>query len=237
MNIKIILLITSVFAGFSICQNSDNKSSLLVGLDYNTTAQIFLNPNSSVIILRNQALEIADIFSPISDFRYSFNDELLFGLSSEYISKSAKGFNQTIVEGSQVRQIEVEDGFKFIPIEFSVYYLMPFSSDQFIFTMGGGLGYYFAEHARVLGDTEIENTKNNSSIGLLVSVGMEYLIIDNLGIRLDLKFRDPENKISYRYTDSTATYRGRLLQIPQSTYNSKLNLNGISFVLGVAFHF
>jgi outer membrane protein W len=209
----------------------------LAGADYTTSALIFLNPNSSDIVIRNQAFELTDLFSPVIDFRYSLNGDIILGLSSEYISHSAKGLNQTIIEGSQVRRIEVEDGVVFIPIELSIYYLMPFSSEEFLFTMGGGFGYYFAEHTRILGTTEIVNTDKNNSIGLLVSVGMEYLIIDNLGIRLDLKFRDPENKINYQYKDSTASYRGRELQIPQNTYKSKLNLNGISFIFGLAFHF
>lgn len=237
MKTKIIILFTFLLVGDLLSQNSNKLFSILAGADYTTSALIFLNPKSSDIIIRNQAFELTDLISPVIDFRYSLSSDVIFGLSSEYISHSAKGLNQTIIEGSQVRQIEVEDGVLFIPVELSVYYLMPFSSEEFRFTMGGGFGYYFAEHTRNLGTTEIVNTEKNNSIGLLVSVGMEYMIIDNLGIRLDLKFRDPENKISYEYKDSTTIYRGRELQIPQNTYNSKLNLNGISFICGLTFHF
>jgi outer membrane protein W len=233
---KIILLI-ALFNTVYFTQNKTEKFNLFVGADYITTAQIFLNPNSSDLILRNESFELTDLYSPVVDLRYFISEEMLIGLSTEYISKKAYGYNETAVEGSQLRQIEVEDGVTYIPLELSVYYLMPFSTDDFYFTMGGGVGYYFGSHSRKLGDAEIENIEKNNSIGLLVSIGIEYKIYNQIGFRFDMKFRDPENKITSKYDSETTIYRDRQLQIPQNEFDTKINLNGISFLLGATFHF
>jgi len=228
----VVLLEMNLFA-----QDIERKFSLFAGMNYTTSAQIFLNPNSSDVFIRNKSFELTDLFSPLIDLRYQVNEDLIVGFSTEYIVKSEKAYNQTIVEGSQLIQLEVEDGVVFIPAELSVYYSMPFSTEQFKFTMGAGIGYYFGAHTRILGNTEIENVERNTSFGLLVSIGMEYLILEQLGARFDMKFRDPEIKISSMYKDSTAIYNGREIRITQNTFDTKINLNGISFMLGLTFHF
>jgi outer membrane protein W len=235
---KLIFISLFILLGISLfAQNTNKKFSLYTGMDYTTSAQIFLSPNSSDLFIRNKSFELSDLFSPTIDLRYQVNEDIIVGFSTEYVVKSEKAFNQTIVEGSQIIQLEVEDGVVFIPAELSVYYLMPFSTEQFKFTMGAGIGYYFGAHTRILGNTEIENVEKNTSFGLLVSIGMEYLILEQLGARLDMKFRDPEIKISSMYKDSTSIYNGREIRITKNTFDTKINLNGISFLLGLTFHF
>lgn len=233
----IVVILVIVIGSISFAQSGEKKISLFIGIDYTTSGQIYLNPNSSDIIIRNRSFELVNLYSPVFDFRYSLNSDLIIGLSSEYISKSENGFNQTIIEGSQIRLAEVNDGVIFIPIELSVYYLMPFSTEQFKFTMGGGFGYYFGSHTRVLGDSRIENIRRNNSFGILVSIGMEYMILEQFGVRLDLKFRDPEVKVTSMYEDSSINYNGRTLQVTQDAFDTKINLNGISFVIGTTIHF
>ena len=228
------LLLVSV----SISSQTDTKKfSISAGIDYTTSAQIFLNPNSSDIIIRNQSFELNDLFSPYIDFRYSLNESIIIGIGTEYISKSERGLNLSVVAGTQIVQLEVEDGLIFIPIELSFYYLLPFSTDNFKFTMGGGVGYYFGEQIRKLGDTEVETISRKFSIGLLVSMGMEYVVLPELGIRLDLKFRDPEIKLTNKYQSDVINYNGNEITLLQDTFDSRINLNGIAFFIGTVFHF
>jgi outer membrane protein W len=233
----IVIIFSVIIVGISFGQSGEKKISLFVGVDYTTSGQIYLNPNSSDIIIRNRSFELVNLYSPVFDFRYALNSDLIIGLSSEYISKSENGFNQTIIEGSQIRLAEVEDGVVFIPIELSLHYLMPFSTEQFKFTMGGGFGYYFGSHTRILGDTKIKNIKRNNSFEILVSIGMEYIFLEQFGVRLDLKFRDPEVKVTSIYEESSINYNGRILQVTQDAFDTKINLNGISFVFGTTLHF
>jgi outer membrane protein W len=234
---KIILILFLLGQSFSFSQLNGERFSLFIGGDYITSAQIFLNPNSSDVIIRNQAFEITDLFSPVIDLRYSITDEILIGLSTEYISKNTKGYNQTVLEGSHLVKYEVDDGVTFIPIELSIYYYMPFSTENFSFIMGGGIGYYPGYHTRTLGDIKISNEKNNNSFGMLVSIGMEYRVFKQIGIQYNMKFRDPENKVTSRYKDSSFNYNGSPRTIDNTEFTTKINLNGISFLAGVVIHF
>ncbi len=232
------LIIFLLFAVIKISPQTNSKDfGISAGIDYTTSAQIFLNPNSSDIIIRNKSFELLDLFSPYIDLRYKLNESLIIGIGTEYVKKSEEVFNLNVIAGTQIVKLKVEDGVKFIPIELSVYYHLPFSTEHFNFTMGGGVGYYIGEQIRKLGDTEIEMINRKFSLGLLVSIGMEYLIIPEFGLRLDLKFRDPEIKLLNKYKSKVINYNGNETTLLQDTFNSKINLNGIAFFIGAVYNF
>lgn len=233
--IVITLLFFITFLNFA--QYNGKSFSIFLGVDYTTSAQIFLNPNSSDIILRNQSFEIANIYGPAFDIRYRLTEAIIIGLSSEYLSKSETARNLTVFAGSQVIRLEVEDGVIFIPLEASVYYHMPFSTELFKFTMAAGLGMYFGEQTRSFGDTKIRNIDKDIVFGLLVSMGMEYLPVEQIGVRLEMKFRDPEIKVKNQYENTIVNYKGTEITLLQDSFDSKINLNGISFLLGATFQF
>ena len=234
---RLTILILIIISSSVLPQYGGKNYSLFLGLDYITSAQIFLNPNSSDIILRNRSYEITNLFSPIIDFRYRINDDIIIGVSSEYIDKSQKANNLIVREGSQEIKLEVEDGVQFIPIDFSVYYFLPFSTEQFKFTMGGGAGYYFGKQTRKFGDTEIKKIHSKTSLAILVSVGMEYLLTESLGLRLDMKFRSPEISLTNQYSNDFVNYKGTQVRLITDTFDSKINLDGISFLVGISYQF
>lgn len=234
---KISLLLIISLNSIIFAQYNGNRFSVFAGFDYITSAQIFLNPNSSDIFLKNSSFEINNLYSPIVDFRYRLNDDLILGLNTEYISKSQTGNNLSVKEGSQEIKLDVADGVMFIPIEFSLHYYLPFSTDQFKFTMGLGVGYNLGKQTRKFGNTEIETISRRNSMGILVTVGMEYLITDQFGARFNMKFRDPEIELTNRYKNSIIDYNGTQVQLSSDTFNSKINLDGISFIIGMVFHF
>ncbi|HMN48566.1 MAG TPA: OmpW family outer membrane protein [Ignavibacteriaceae bacterium] len=237
MIFRTIIIFLFITSSLIFSQHNGKNFSLFAGVDYITTAQIFLNPNTSDIILKNKSFEITNLYSPVIDFRYKINDDLILGISSEYISKSQKGRNLLVNEGSQQLALEVDDGVEFIPIEISAYYFLPFSTNQFKFTMGAGAGYYFGKQTRKFGDTEIEKISSKTTLGILVSVGMEYLLFENLGLRFDMKFRDPEITLSNKYLNNIVNYKGSVIKLAKDTFDSKINLDGISFLIGAAFQF
>lgn len=118
-------------------QTISRDFSISMGVDYTTSAQIFLNPNSSDIIIRNRSFELLDLFSPYIDIRYRLNESLMIGIGTEYVKRSEEAYNLNVIAGSQIVTLKVDDGVKFIPIELSVYYYLPFSTEHFNFTMGG----------------------------------------------------------------------------------------------------
>ncbi|MGQ9643299.1 MAG: hypothetical protein ACUVT3_05535 [Ignavibacterium sp.] len=218
-------------------QYQSTQFNISVGSVYVTSAELFLNPNSSDIFLRNQSFELKDIFSPAFEIRYKLSDAVVIGLSSELDKKSQKGNFLTVLAGSQIIQLESEDGFIFIPVELSVYHILPFSTESFKFNMGGGLGFYYATHTRKFGDTEISNVEIKPTFGIQVGAGMEYLITENIGIRLQMKFRAPEIKVKSKYNSTTVNYKGNIITILQDTFDSKISVNGAVFMLGLSYSF
>lgn len=231
------LIFVAILSSLTFAQYNGNRFSVFAGFDYITSAQIFLNPKSSDIFLRNSSFEIDNLYSPVLDFRYRANNDLIIGLSSEYISKSQIGNNLTVREGSQEIILNVDDGVEFIPLEFSLYYYLPFSTDQFMFTMGMGVGYNFGKQTRKFGNTEIETVSRKNSLGIIVSVGMEYLITEKIGARFNMKFRDPEIDLTNKYKNSIIDYNGTQVALSNDTFQSKINLDGISFIIGMTFQF
>jgi hypothetical protein len=53
---------------------------------------------------------------------------------------------------------------------------------------------------------------------------MDYLLNNNLGLRSEMKFRDPQFVLKNRYKNP-----GR---IPQNQFDSKINVDGVTFILG-----
>ncbi|WP_337865106.1 hypothetical protein [Ignavibacterium sp.] len=234
--IKIFIIVALL--SISVLPQYQNKQfSISAGYLYLTSAELFLNPNSSDIFLRNQSFELKDIFSPAFEIRYKLSDEIVLGLNAEYNKKSQKGNFLTVLAGSQIIQLESEDGFIFIPVELSVYHIMPFSTETFKFNMGGGVGFYHAIHSRKFGDTEISNVETKPAIGIQVGAGMEYLLTEYFGVRLQMKFRAPEIKVRSKYNNTTVNYNGNTITILQDTFDSKISVNGSVFMLGISYSF
>lgn len=218
-------------------QFNDKLFSINASAVYTTTAEIFLNPNSSDIVLRNESFELTDMLSPSFDFRFQLTKEVLVGISTEYLKTSQSGSFLTVFAGSQIVNLEVEDGFEFIPVELSVYHLMPFSTEFFKFTMGGGIGYYIAKQTRKFGNTDISNIKMEPAFGIQVSAGLEYLLRSYISLRFQMKFRAPEIKVKSQYNSTTVNYKGNTIEILQDTFDSKISVNGAMFSVGLSYLF
>ena len=49
----------------------------------------YFNPNSSDPVLRNHAFGISDIINPSVDFRYRITNDIIIGIGTEYMKKTA----------------------------------------------------------------------------------------------------------------------------------------------------
>lgn len=208
---------------------------IAVNAVYTTSAEVFLNPNSSDVEARNRSFLLEDIWNPGIDIRYRFSQEFILGLNVEYIYKTANLPNLTAFIGNQVYVFEVEDGFSTIPIELTAYYFFPFSTEHFKFLMGAGLGYYYGQFIRNFSDVELEVIQRKSSLGLLVATSLDYMIFENLSARLELKFRNPQYNVSSNYTKTEIEYQGNTVQLSENPFETKVDINGLTFVFGVVY--
>lgn len=234
-NIFLLLLILS-FSDF-FTQSKGEGFSINASFGLISSSKIFLNPNSSNIIERNKSFEIENILSPSIAIKYNFNEEVSVGLSTEYGSKMKKGNYVFALAGTQLVELESEDGFDFIPIELSVFQTLPFSTEDFKFHIGGGVGYYIANMKRNFGDTKISTVESSHVFGIQVSASVEYKIFESVGLQLQTKYRAPEIKVTSRYDKNEIMYQGKTITIFQDTFDSKISVNGVVLLLGLTYSF
>ena len=237
MRISIIIIFHILFYIPALCQYNGNDISIGIYGFYTTSASVFLNPNASDIVVRNGSFLIEDIWNPGVDIRFRVSEPLILGLNIEYIRITRSAPNLNVFLGGSVVTLIVDDGFKLIPVELSAYYLLPFSTEGFKFLMGGGLAYYNGEFIREIGETEVKNITKEAAFGIHVSISMDYVPINDVAIRFQMKFRDPQFTVSSQYEQQEIEYEGNVIILPEGSFNTKINLDGITFMLGAAFQF
>lgn len=230
------LIIFTVLTSAAVSQFNSNFG-VSINAVYNTSARIYLAPNSSDQLLRNNFFPIEHIFNPSLDVRYRIAENIILGLGTEYMKASSIGPNLTVFQGNSTVSIDVEDGFQLIPLELSAYYLLPFSTEHIKFLMGGGAGFYIGSHIRKFGDADVSNEVRKAAYGIHVSISMDYLIREFISVRGEMKFRDPQFTLTSKYSKKEVLYKGNLIRLAQDSFDSKINVDGVTFVFGLAFHF
>ena len=222
-----------LFTITSLAQFGENNLGIAVNAVYTTSADIFLNPNASNLDVRNKSYTLENIWNPSLDIRYRLSDEFIIGLNVEYVNKTNEAPNLTAFIYNQVVVLEVEDGFKVIPIELTIHYFFPFSTEDFKFLMGGGLGYYRGEFVRKFNDVELEVVQRKIALGIHVSASMDYMFYKNLSARFEMKFRNPQYNVKSKYTKNEVTYQGNTIQLPDDAFETKIDVEGLTFVIGL----
>ena len=224
--IKILFLI-SILPVVTSAQANGKDFGISFNLNYTTTSQLFLQPDSPDLILRGVHQTLDDIYSYSVDVRYQVSESIVLGIGSELLEKT---FDNSInFDGIRA---SMNDGYKMIPIELSAYYLIPFSTERFKFYMGGGFGLYIGEQIRELGDVSVSNESKKIGYGIQVSVGLDYLVNQFFSIRGQMRFRDPVFEMESKYSNTTVNYNGRSYILPAEKFTSKVNINGITFAIG-----
>lgn len=237
MNFKSIFVFLIFIISSTSFSQYTKDFSFSVNAIYNTSARIYLTPNSSDVILRNNSFLIENFFNPSIDFRYKLSESVIIGISTELMKATSIGPNLTVFIGNSTITINVEDGFQLIPIEVSAHYLLPFSTEHFKFLMGGGAGYYIGSHIRKFGDADVSNAERKAAYGIHVHLTMDYLVNEFISLRGEMKFRDPQFTVKSRYNKKEVNYHGNVIRLAQETFDSKINVDGVAFILGVAFYF
>jgi outer membrane protein W len=236
VHIKLVLLLSIISLNSLQAQFNSYDIGLSANVVYTTSAEIFLNPNSSDPVVRNQSFTLEDIFSPSIDVRYRLSDDFILSLNIEYIKKTLMAPNLTAFIGNSVLVIEVEDGFRVIPVELTAHYFFPFSTEQFKFLMGAGIGYYNGEFIREFVDTDLSVVQRKFALGIHVSTSMDYMVLENFSLRFEMKFRDPQYEVNSKYTKTEVIYQGETISLPENSFNTKVNLDGLTFILGMVYH-
>jgi hypothetical protein len=234
--IKIVLLL--LLLSMPLQSQFKNKDwNLTFSTVYTTSAKIYLNPNSSDLILRNNYFPLQGIVSFQAELMYKLDESILLGLCTEYMNTTSSGYNITAFSGNNTVSVLVQDGFQLVPVELSGYYILPFSTERFKFLMGGGIGFYIGEQIRKFGDVQVTNVSDPIAYGIHVILTMDYLVSEFASVRGEMKFRDPEFNVTSKYDKTDVNYNGSTIHLGSQTFDSKINVDGISFIIGASFHF
>ncbi len=234
-SIKTSIILIILFAPNLFGQYANHEWGIAVNYSYTTTSKLYLFPNAIDPFLRDQHKTLDDIISYSTEVRYRVSNRMALGLNFEYLEGTSKN---SIALGGPSGSIlaTADEGFSLVPVEFSVYYLLPFSTDVLKFHMGGGGGVYIGSHIRKIKDAQFENVSREMAYGIHVSTGMDYMIKDFLSVRGEMRFRDPQFEVESKYNKTDVLIADNLYALPQSTQDSKINVDGLTFTIGVVFH-
>lgn len=225
-----------LLSNFSTAQYNGNDFAVSVSYRYTTSSKIFLQPSSSDPFLRRTNAPLEDVFSYAGEIKYRLTESMIIGLNVESIKGTETVDIRTF--GFQVNEeVTAEDGYRIIPIEVSLYYHLPFSTDHWKFYMGGGVGYYWGEYIRNFNGISVTNEERDFAYGIQVGIGMDYMINEFSSIKFEMRFRDPEIEMKSKYSASSFEVNGRTIRIRQETFISKVNVDGATFSLGAVIHF
>jgi outer membrane protein W len=235
--IQKIFIIIIVLLSFEARAQYDGRSfSLSLNGVYTTGARIYPQPFASDEVVRNNYLPVDHILNPSAELRYHLGHSIFIGISSEYMKASTEAVLIVLAQNSTVA-IEVEEGFSFIPVDLTAWYLFPFSTERFKFLIGGGAGYYFGTHIRKFGNADVSTVERKFAYGIHVNLSMDYMVNNMISIRTEMKFRDPQFTLKSEYNTREVDYNGRIIRILQESFDSKVNIDGVTFLLGAALHF
>lgn len=234
---KKVIILFVLFSSAGFTQFNGNKFTVGADCVYTTSSKVYLYPNSADLTLRNKAFPIDDIVNPGINFRYRLTGSLLIGLNTEYMTKTISAKNLTVFYNDRTAAINVHDGFILVPVELTLYYLLPFSTERWKFLMGGGAAYYYGEQVRKFGNETVKSVPKNIAYGIHVLIGGEYLLTNFLSIRMAMKFRDPQFTVMNTYLKKNVDYNGTIITIAQHTFESKINVDGVTFSIGTAIGF
>ena len=214
--------------GTSFGQFGPRKLGIAVNAVYTTSSEIFLNPNASNVEIRNKSFTLKNIWNPGLDLRYRLTKQFILGLNVEYIKKTASA-NFDYIDSNKVVTLQPETGFELVPFELTAYYYFPFSTEDFKFLMGGGVGYYWGRFIRKFDVAEASVAKRKIAVGIQVSASMDYMIRKNVSARFEMKFRDMQYNVRSRYVE----YQDNILNLPEGEFETKVDVNGLTFSLGM----
>lgn len=131
--------------------------------------------------------------------------------------------------------IPFNEGFQLTAMELSGYYVVPISSEQIKFYLGGGFGTYDGDRNFSIAGIKAATVSTISYLGIHVMTGIDYQLLPRLGMRFEIKFRDPHFDVTTKFDQIETVYRGRIVQLPQGEYVTKINLFGVNYAGGLVF--
>ncbi|MEK7264291.1 MAG: outer membrane beta-barrel protein [Bacteroidota bacterium] len=155
-------------------------------------------------------------------------ENIVLGCSAEYLTHAERYTNA---------DANVSDKFILVPLEFTGYFIVPFSSNSVNFYIGGGVGGYFGNRTIKIGNVQAKVKENSGGVGIHVVSGIEYNITDFFALRSEVKFRDVQLESTYQFANQPNDNSGNPVfnVVPNTSYTSQLNVDGTTIEMALIF--
>jgi len=218
----------------SVAQSGDQSLSVALRGSYTTSSKVFYNPESPSPDIRSRYLALDNIYGGGLEIRFQdFADNYFIALSVELLSRFEDG-RQVIAFGNPPRSLPISEGYRLVPIELGANMFIPLGSQRLRLAMGGGLGAYYARRIFAVANVDAQQVNNPVSFGIHVESSFDYRVLDGLAVRAEMRFRDPEVTTESKFQETKVDYDGSLVTFPQDAFKTKININGLSFSIGLA---
>ncbi len=236
---KLLWVLVALFLLSDVLHASERnrKYSLALKGTYTSTSKLFPTPDAIQELQRTRSIEINDIFGYGVEIRRQLGDESIeVGVGVEYIHTTKTGL-AAVPGGSPTLRLPVADGYRFVPLEFTGYFIIPFSSETVKFFMGGGMGFYYGDRIYQVVNRTAQTVENRVAFGIHVLTGLDYFINRSFSVRGEVKFRDPQFEMTSKFTSTNVEYGGRTYRLSQQPFDSKVNLDGLVVTIGAVLNF
>lgn len=218
--------------GSTVCHARENISVAAKG-SYTTSTRFLYHVDRNDIFIDDKYFSYNFGFG--LDVRIlAYSDDILIGINIEKI----KTLDQTATQvhrNGQEYNIPISEGFVVYPFELSGYFLIPFSSEDARVYLGGGVGWYYGERIYSIASARAATLNSPSGFGIHVLTGADVRITSRIAVRGELKFRDPQFDSVNRFAGTSTTYEGLKINLDTSSSKTRVNLNGITYGLGLVF--
>ncbi|MDD8016966.1 MAG: outer membrane beta-barrel protein [Bacteroidota bacterium] len=231
---RLFLLILSSAVWCSTWANDMHLSVTLKGT-FTTNTGFFYDINRTNFVFDEEKV-ISSNLGYGADVRWNLMwDRFYLGIGVEKIRSVDHSFAYSSFSDNV--RIPTDEGFSVLMIELSGYYIVPISSDDIQFYMGGGFGLYDGNRLYSIAGVQASTVNSESSMGIHVLTGVEYKISNYIGVRGEIKFRDPHFDVTDKFDQPYTTFQGVRVPLRQTESVTRINLYGINYMVGMVFQF
>jgi hypothetical protein len=215
-------------------QQLNTRSSLIFRSTIVTSSRVFDNPDAQDIVDRDHYDFVDNLLGGGLEYRIEFPDQnIFFTLSIEYATRLLDQTRPFLTVTSQLVQLPTKQGVRFVPVEIGAGTKIPLIEDVFLLTMGGGFGAYYADRVYEISGNSMKSQSPPFGYGIHVECGFDYRIFQDIGLRCEMRFRDPEIINESNFGTNYVTVGSNQIAVGNIPPKTKINVHGVSFTLGV----
>ncbi len=211
--------------------------SIMPSVNYVSSASIQLNAFSADLFEKSQTEELVGGYGyGVSIRKKFFREDLSFGITTEFLKIFDDELTQTFESDSNRVRTRVSEELWMLPVELTGYFNVPKFTEDLNIYLGGGVGVYFGDRKRTVGNLQSKTISRQSSFSFVILSGIEYLFTNQIAGVFEVRFRQGEYKVKSEFPATSITINGNTYPL-EKNLNSKIFVDGLKLSLGVAYNF